>query len=244
MQLRAGEISLCLNVTDVHTALAFYEGLGFAQTGGVISQGWVLLKYGAFELGLYQGHIDTNTLNFRGANPFLLAPQLLARGITPDGDPHDEADGSQSLWLTDPDGNRVYINSFDDEQEDYARLLAQPRALGEAIIYVRDMAAQVAFYRDVLGLRMTYPTAVSEYACEQWVTFDTGECTLALHGGGQGRLGEDAPKLVFMVRDLDLARAQMLSRGVEMGEVRSPAPGVLVSDAADPEGNRFSLEQR
>lgn len=112
----------------------------------------------------------------------------------------------------------------------------------EVILYVKDMGSQVAFYRDVMGLAVLYPTGLSEYDGEMWVTFNTGACTLALHGGGKGRLGADTPKIVFGVPDVEAARAQLHNKGVEMGEIRSAAPGVLVCDGVDPEGNIFSIE--
>jgi predicted enzyme related to lactoylglutathione lyase len=114
----------------------------------------------------------------------------------------------------------------------------------EAILYVQDMGAQVSFYRDVLGLRVKEPQGVGDWAGIYWVELETGSCTLALHAGGRGRLGEDAPKIVFRVADVPMARQELVRRGVAMGEVRSPAPGVQVSDGADPEGNRFSVESR
>ena len=116
--------------------------------------------------------------------------------------------------------------------------------LMEVILYVQDMGAQVSFYRDVLGLRVMEPQGADDWAGVHWVELDTGSCTLALHAGGQGRLGEDAPKIVFRVSDVPAARQELARRGVPMGEVRSPAPGVQVSDGADPEGNRFSIESR
>lgn len=36
----------------------------------------------------------------------------------------------------------------------------------------------------------------------------------------------------------------LLARGVLLGETRTAAPGVLVCDGEDPEGNRFSIESR
>ena len=50
--------------------------------------------------------------------------------------------------------------------------------------------------------------------------------------------------MVFRVADVPAARQELIRRGVAMGEMRSPAPGVQVSDGADPEGNRFSIESR
>jgi catechol 2,3-dioxygenase-like lactoylglutathione lyase family enzyme len=112
----------------------------------------------------------------------------------------------------------------------------------EVILYVEDMDAQVSFYRDLLGLRVIEPQDAGELAGVDWVTLDTGACTLALHSGGERRLGEDAPKVVFGVADVPGVRAELLRRGVPMGKVRSPAQGVQVCDGRDPEGNKFSIE--
>lgn len=112
----------------------------------------------------------------------------------------------------------------------------------EVILYARDMAAQVNFYRDVLGLQIEYPVGLSDYSQEYWVVFATGACKLVLHGGGQGKLGESAPKIVFGVDNIDASRSELLAAGVSLGEFRSPAPGILVVDGYDPEGNAFSLE--
>ncbi|MDB4637269.1 VOC family protein [Planctomycetaceae bacterium] len=36
--------------------------------------------------------------------------------------------------------------------------------LHELIIYVSDMQAQVEFYRDILGLKITYPAELNDYS--------------------------------------------------------------------------------
>jgi predicted enzyme related to lactoylglutathione lyase len=114
----------------------------------------------------------------------------------------------------------------------------------EIIIYVKNMEAQVEFYRDTLGLSVSYPQDLENYADEYWVTFDTGVCILALHGGGTQDFGKDAPKFVFQVDDVSETRQALLAKNVPMGEIRSPAPGTFVCDGVDPEGNKFSLESR
>jgi catechol 2,3-dioxygenase-like lactoylglutathione lyase family enzyme len=114
----------------------------------------------------------------------------------------------------------------------------------EVILYVQDMDAQVSFYRDVLGLQVEAPAGEQDLDGASWVALASGACTLALHVGGQRRLGDDAPKIVFLVADVSRARDELLQRGVVMGEVRSPASGVLVCDGLDPEGNKFSVESR
>jgi predicted enzyme related to lactoylglutathione lyase len=114
----------------------------------------------------------------------------------------------------------------------------------EVILYAQDMAAQVAFWRDVMGLRVKYPADSANYSQEFWVELESGPCTLVLHGGGKREIGGDAPKVVFSVADMDAARQMLLDRGVRVGEVRSPAPGVIVADGVDPEGNKFSIETK
>jgi predicted enzyme related to lactoylglutathione lyase len=116
--------------------------------------------------------------------------------------------------------------------------------LMEIILFVQDMPRQVSFYRDQLGLTVKEPAGLDDYSSAYWVEFVTGPCTLVLHGGGQRRLGADAPKIVFRVADLEAARDALAARGVQLGPSRTPAPGVHVCDGTDPEGNHFSLEQR
>jgi predicted enzyme related to lactoylglutathione lyase len=118
------------------------------------------------------------------------------------------------------------------------------KGLIEVILYVRDMAVQAAFYRDVLGLRVSAPGGVTDYSQQHWVTFDTGACLLALHMGGKGDLGKDAPKIVFQVDDILAGREQLALAGVKISPVRLAAPGIWVADGCDPEGNLFSIEQK
>ena len=120
----------------------------------------------------------------------------------------------------------------------------KPTGLIEVILYVQDIQAQVRFYRDQLGLVVSFPQDQADYSQENWVTFETGTCTLALHSGGKLRQGEDAPKIVFGVDDIQVARDHLISHGVKIGAIRSAAPGILVCDGFDPEGNPISFESR
>lgn len=75
-------------------------------------------------------------------------------------------------------------------------------------------------------------------AREGWVTFALGcGCSLALHGGGQGRRGEDAPSLVFHVADIAIAGAALTAAGARMTAPFEAAPGVMVAKGRDPKGN-------
>jgi catechol 2,3-dioxygenase-like lactoylglutathione lyase family enzyme len=103
--------------------------------------------------------------------------------------------------------------------------------LVEVVVYTRDMERATAFYRDILGLE-------PDYESEHWSTFRTGACTLALHAGSE------APDPTFAVADLDAEWARLAAAGVDVTEIREPAPRLRVFDARDPDGNRFSIESR
>lgn len=109
--------------------------------------------------------------------------------------------------------------------------------LSEVIVYVQDVERMVSFYTDVFGLDIA--AGDPEHG---FVEFDTGTCSLCLHAGGGGDLGGDAPKFVLEVEDVEEARSYLQNRGVELGEVRTSAPGIRVCDGRDPEGNKFSIE--
>lgn len=128
-----------------------------------------------------------------------------------------------------------------DAQEEAVeeRVLA---GLVEVILYVQDMNAMVAFYRDQLSLEVETPADLADYSQEQWVVLDAGACKLALHGGGQQRTGEDSPTIVFGVADIEQACAVLAERGVTLDTISDAAPGVKICHGRDPEGNAFSLE--
>jgi catechol 2,3-dioxygenase-like lactoylglutathione lyase family enzyme len=109
--------------------------------------------------------------------------------------------------------------------------------LTEVVVYVRDMDRAVRFYRDTLGLDV-------EFESEGWTTFRTGPCTLALHPTDRREPGTGEPDPTFLVGDAPVERARLSADGVEVSDVREPAPGVRVFDAWDPDGNRISLESR
>lgn len=110
-------------------------------------------------------------------------------------------------------------------------------ALSEVILYADDMDELYGFYTDVLGL--PHEDGAIEHG---FVRLDAGACDLCLHSGGDTEPDASAPKLVFEVDDLQAAREELHSHDVELGDIRSPAPGIEVLDALDPEGNRFALE--
>ncbi|MHA2504292.1 MAG: VOC family protein [Candidatus Kariarchaeaceae archaeon] len=111
----------------------------------------------------------------------------------------------------------------------------------QIILYVKDMAKLVEFYRDGLGLEINFPIQ-DDYSEESWVAFKTGRCTLALHAGGDGRVSDHSPKFTFEVDDVDKAMNLLDSRGVAVGNKREAYPGSYVAHGRDPERNVFFIQ--
>lgn len=117
-------------------------------------------------------------------------------------------------------------------------LVTEP--LMEVILYVQDMQQSVWFYRDVLGLPIRYPQGLSDYSREMWVEFETGDCTLALHGGAEHQPAS-YHEIVFLVSDVAKARQIILDAGIEIGEVRPLEDGAPIAEGTDPAGHRFAI---
>jgi catechol 2,3-dioxygenase-like lactoylglutathione lyase family enzyme len=114
--------------------------------------------------------------------------------------------------------------------------------LNKVIVQVNDMQAMVEFYRDKLGLALGWPGDKADYSQDFWVELRSGTCGLALHGGGREPKVNGEIRFGFAIDDCTVAREELLARGVKCGEVRSPAPGTLVVDFWDIEGNQLFLQ--
>ncbi|MCI0625599.1 MAG: VOC family protein [Acidobacteria bacterium] len=138
--------------------------------------------------------------------------------------------------------------AYADNQKSSAQPLSQDStSIGElfqVILNVTDMERQVKFYRDTMGFAVTLPEGRTDLGKETFVRLRTGGADLALHAGRNSKSGPDEPRLSFMTKDIRGARERILQADLPVGEIRSPAPGVLVVDCRDPEGNAFHLEAR
>ena len=112
--------------------------------------------------------------------------------------------------------------------------------LNRAMIFVTDLDRMTAFYREVLGLKV-----IEETRLENYVEFDTGGSTFALHtipGAARCESPSFQPrertpiKLSFQVDDSASTRRNFEALGVMILE--RPWGGW---DAVDPEGNVFGV---
>lgn len=102
-------------------------------------------------------------------------------------------------------------------------------------LFVSDMELAVAFYRDVLGLKLQHRTG------DEWAQFAAGAIQLGLHGTGSApaRLGGT---VAFTVADLDVAKVKLIERGVNVGhEGGGEGLGPRFVEFTDPDGNVLAL---
>ncbi len=109
MKLGTPEISLA--VADIKASLAFYESLGFKRVEGIEEEQWVVLAQDGLRIGLYEGHVDENSLTFFGGDVNAIAGKLHAAGFDLKTGPETEEDGSVGAKVFDPDGNLIYFNA-------------------------------------------------------------------------------------------------------------------------------------
>lgn len=112
----------------------------------------------------------------------------------------------------------------------------------EVILYVKDMAVEVHFYHNLLGLPIRYPENKTDFSNEMWVEFETGSCTLALHGS-RAEKPDDKHELVFTVENIQNAWKALLDAGIELGEIRTLETGAPIASGFDPDGHSFSIRE-
>jgi catechol 2,3-dioxygenase-like lactoylglutathione lyase family enzyme len=113
-----------------------------------------------------------------------------------------------------------------------------------AMLFVKDLAAMTAFYRDVLGLHPVEDTQV-----EDWVEFrDGGAARFSLHAVPAAVAAgiriespprpreQSAARLAFEVQDVEATLAKL--EALELPLLRRPWGAI---DAVDPEGNVFAV---
>lgn len=106
------------------------------------------------------------------------------------------------------------------------------------LLYVDDIERATAFYRDVLGLPLTY-------AAPDWVQFggDGALVVLSLrtHAHKESASTASSAHLAFQVQDLEAEISHLRSRGVAFELLPSNAGSGKHVTFGDPEGNKIDL---
>lgn len=115
--------------------------------------------------------------------------------------------------------------------------------IGYVNLFVTDLDASVAFYRDVLGLRVEMEDGGFGYA-----SFDAGPVRLGLAqvdaSGDQGALAGRHTGIGLCVADLAEISRELEARGVAFIEKPTRQPwGGFMALIADPDGNVLYLDE-
>jgi len=116
-----GEYHQCLKVADLETSIAFYQKMGLELVEDQRHEKWAVLRHNNLILALYEGHIQRNLLNFRGGDIAQIAEELADDGVPLHKPAREEADGSWSAEVVDPDGNVIYFNTDPAERTTYLK---------------------------------------------------------------------------------------------------------------------------
>ena len=120
--MQLGCFSVSLAVKDIHASRAFYEKLGFSVYAGNADHGWLILKNGDHNIGIFQGMFVKNILTFnpgwdqnaKDVDPFTdlreLQRQLKAQGVQIVKEADESTTGPASFVIEDPDGNPILID--------------------------------------------------------------------------------------------------------------------------------------
>ncbi|MEZ6042972.1 MAG: VOC family protein [Planctomycetaceae bacterium] len=129
--MQFGSFSVSLVVKDVNVSKAFYEKLGFKQSGGDVKRKYVVMQNATSTIGLYQGMFEKNMLTY---NPgwdrdcktlpeFMdvreIQQQLKNQGIELDVAADETTTGPAFLTITDPDGNPILIDQHVDRPKSH-----------------------------------------------------------------------------------------------------------------------------
>jgi catechol 2,3-dioxygenase-like lactoylglutathione lyase family enzyme len=111
---------------------------------------------------------------------------------------------------------------------------------------VSDVDRAKAFYVDRVGFNADHDTRFGDTARVVQLTPPGSACSIVI-GTGLPEISEMQPGSVkalhLVVADVAKVRAELASRGVEVGEVEEHGRGVKFAHFQDPDGNSWALQE-
>jgi predicted enzyme related to lactoylglutathione lyase len=107
---------------------------------------------------------------------------------------------------------------------------------------VSDVDRAKAFYAEKAGFNLDHDHKVSDEIRFVQLTPPGSACSIALGAGIVDAPPGSVKGLQLVVSDIDAARAELVDRGVEVGEVQDFPWGRFVF-FSDPDGNAWSVQQ-
>lgn len=110
---------------------------------------------------------------------------------------------------------------------------------------VADVERSIAFYVGKLGFTKDVDVQPADGVRIVQVTADGSGCSIGFGTGLDVYRGEPGSirGLHLVVDDIEAARAELVSRGVEVSEIHDFGGGVKGAEFADPDGNSFELQE-
>ncbi len=120
--MKLGCFSISLAVKNLNASKEFYEKLGFTVFAGEEAHGYLIMKNGDTNIGLFQGMFENNILTFNpGWNQNAenvdtfddvrdLHEQLESKGIKIANNSITGESGPSSFTVEDPDGNHILFD--------------------------------------------------------------------------------------------------------------------------------------
>lgn len=120
--MKLGCFSVSLAVKDIEVSAEFYQQLGFEVFHGDKAQGWLIMKNGDTNIGLFQNMFENNILTF---NPGWdqsaqetdeytdvreIQAKLKQHGVELQSATDEKGSGPAHIVFTDPDGNQIMID--------------------------------------------------------------------------------------------------------------------------------------
>ncbi|NMP31285.1 VOC family protein [Thalassotalea sp. M1531] len=117
-----GCFSISLSVKDLSASKSFYEKLGFSVYAGEMAHGFLIMKNGGTNIGLFQGMFEGNIITFNpgwdsNAQPLddfddvrTLKQQLTNEGIEVVNQSLENDSGPGNFSIIDPDGNAILFD--------------------------------------------------------------------------------------------------------------------------------------
>ncbi len=108
-----------------------------------------------------------------------------------------------------------------------------------AMVFCANAEKLAAFYVRAFDLKQVG-------ADKGFVDLGAGDVRIAFHRSSNvvAKTKPGRTKLCFYAADVDAARALLVERGVELGDVFRGAGGLALCDGEDPEGNTFQISNR
>lgn len=110
---------------------------------------------------------------------------------------------------------------------------------------VSDVERSIAFYADQLGFTKDVDVQPADGVRIVQLTAEGSGCSIGFGTGLDVYAGEPGSirGLHLVVEDIDAARAELIGRGVDVGEIQDFGGGVRGAAFSDPDGNSFELQE-